>query len=181
MAVWSSMGWPASAQQVALTAQANVMVEARFRSSRAYSDPFTQVTLDIIFVEPQGRESRVPAFWAGSNVWKVRYASPVLGRHAFRTECSDTTNPGLHGQTGAVTFEPYTGTNQLFIHGPLRVAKGKTLQRASLWASADDRYAARLNGHALGECADWRSGRQFQGLDRWQCLRIFRSCIPASI
>src|SRR4051794_9415572 len=61
--------------------QANVMVELPFTASRNYADPFADVTLDVTFIDPTGHEMRVPAFWAGKNVWKVRYASPVVGMH----------------------------------------------------------------------------------------------------
>ena len=59
--------------------EANVMVEIPFQAKRAHADPFNEVTLDVVFVDPQGRELRVPAFWDGDEFWKVRYASPVVG------------------------------------------------------------------------------------------------------
>src|SRR4051812_28697354 len=69
--------------------QANVMVELPFLASRTYADPANDVTLDVTFIDPTGRELRVPAFWAGKNLWKVRYASPAVGTHSFRSESSD--------------------------------------------------------------------------------------------
>src|SRR3954453_1873603 len=69
--------------------QANVMTELAFTAGKDYADPFNDVTLDVTFIDPTGRELRVPAFWAGGNVWKVRYASPVVGTHTFRTEFKD--------------------------------------------------------------------------------------------
>ena len=98
------------------------MVELTFNAARAYADPFNQVTLDAVFRDPQGKELRVPAFWAGSNVWKVRYASPVTGTHRFRSECSEAGDAGLHGVGGRVEIKPYRGANPLYTHGPLRVA-----------------------------------------------------------
>src|SRR2546421_8796755 len=71
-----------------LEREANVMVEVTFTAARQYSDPFNQVTLDVIFTDPGGREFRVPAFWAGGNLWKARYGSPVVGTHRFRSESS---------------------------------------------------------------------------------------------
>jgi Protein of unknown function (DUF4038)/Domain of unknown function (DUF5060) len=105
-----------------LTTEANVMVEVAFTASGSYSDPFNAVTLDVDFIDPKGRESRVPAFWAGSNVWKVRYASPVVGTHTFRSDCSEVSDKGLHGITGEVQVKPYSGQNALYMHGPIRVA-----------------------------------------------------------
>src|SRR5580658_5674219 len=105
--------------------QANVMTEITFTASRSHTDPFNGVTLDVVFAEPQGRELRVPAFWAGGNLWKVRYASPVVGAHRFRTECSDTRDAGLHGVKGKIIIKPYTGDNPFYRHGPLRASQNR--------------------------------------------------------
>ncbi len=105
--------------------EANVLTEISFTASTAHRDPFNDLTLDVIFTDPGGTESRVPAFWAGEKVWKVRYASPVLGLHSFRSDCSDPTDTGLHGITGKIEVKPYTGQNPLLLHGPLRVATDK--------------------------------------------------------
>jgi hypothetical protein len=105
-----------------VTTQANVVKEIRFEASTPHADPFNDVTLDAVFTDPSGATLRVPAFWAGGNFWKVRYASGVVGAHRFRTECSDPRDAGLHGVEGRVQVEPYDGENALYRHGPLRVA-----------------------------------------------------------
>src|SRR5262245_57832253 len=69
----------ALAEEPALKTEANVMVELTFAGRRVYADPFNEVTLDVVFLDPKGRELRVPAFWDGTNLWKARYASPVVG------------------------------------------------------------------------------------------------------
>lgn len=101
------------------------MVELPFTASRSRGDPFNEVTLDVVFSDPAGRKLRVPAFWAGKNVWKVRYASPLQGTHTFRSECQEAQDTGLHGIAGKVEVTPYTGKNPLFLHGALRVADDK--------------------------------------------------------
>src|SRR5687768_13556929 len=63
----------AAAEQV-LQTETNVMVELTLTASRTHADPFNEVTLDVVFADPKGHELRVPAFWAGTNVWKARYA-----------------------------------------------------------------------------------------------------------
>ena len=50
---------------------------------------------------------------------------PVPGKHTFRTECNDTSNPALHGVTGEIEVRPYTGDNPLLRHGPIRVAEDR--------------------------------------------------------
>lgn len=105
--------------------ETNVMTELTFAALRAHSDPFNKVTLDAVFLDPQGHELRVPAFWAGGNLWKVRYASGTPGLHRFHTVCSDGRDEGLHGVNGTVEVTPYKGKNPLFRHGPLRVLAGR--------------------------------------------------------
>ncbi|HEV2294791.1 MAG TPA: DUF5060 domain-containing protein [Tepidisphaeraceae bacterium] len=111
-----------AAEPAARETAANVMIELPFDATGRYTDPFNQVTLDVTFIDPNGKEFRVPAFWAGGNRWKVRYASPVSGTHAFRSESSAKQDKGLHGVTGNLKVTPYTGKNPLYVHGPLRVA-----------------------------------------------------------
>ena len=98
------------------------MVEIVFTATQDYLDAFHEVTLDALFETPQGCTLRVPAFWAGDRVWKVRYASPLVGTHRWRSACSVTADRGLHDLSGTVIVEPYRGENPLFLHGPLRVA-----------------------------------------------------------
>ena len=126
--------------------QANVMVEITFTADRDYRDAFHEVTLDALFETPQGRTLKVPAFWAGGRTWKVRYASPAVGTHRWRSVCSVPADRGLHGLTGTVTVEPYRGENPLYLHGPLRVA-------------ADRRHFEHLDGTPFFWLADtWWMG-----------------------
>src|SRR5437879_3624101 len=98
--VWAGVALGVAGAERILPTQANVLAELTFTAARTYADPFNDVTLDVVFLDPQGRELRVPAFWAGTNVWKARYASPVAGTHRFRSECSEARDPGLHGVSG---------------------------------------------------------------------------------
>ncbi len=123
--IFGTAAHAASSSDLALQSQANVMVEIAFQARADYADPFNDVTLDVIFHNPKGHDLRVPAFWAGSNVWKVRYASPITGTHRFRSECSKSRDKGLDGVSGTVEIKPYAGENPLYVHGPLQVAADK--------------------------------------------------------
>lgn len=107
---------------MAVETEANVVVEIPLRAGKAYSNPFQEVTLDVVFTDPGGAKKTVPAFWAGRNEWKVRYASPVVGAHTYRSICSDSDDAGLHAIEGRVEIKPYTGNNPLYRHGPIQVA-----------------------------------------------------------
>lgn len=111
----------------------NCMTEWSFTSGKAYSDPFNEVTLNVIFTDPSGDEHLTPAFWVGEQTWRVRYASPKMGTHHWRSICSDISNAGLHRQEGVLEVTPYEGDNPLLHHGPLRV-------------SANRRYLEHLDG-----------------------------------
>jgi hypothetical protein len=106
----------------AIGSEANVPVEITFAAQQKHADPFNQVTVDVSFTDPLGVVRKVPAFWAGGNEWKARYASGILGAHQWQSACSQSTDAGLHGVVGTVRIAAYSGSNPLFRHGPMRVA-----------------------------------------------------------
>ncbi|MBI5833981.1 MAG: DUF4038 domain-containing protein [Armatimonadetes bacterium] len=99
----------------------NRVAERAFISTVAYTDPFGEVTLDALVTDPAGVTRRVPAFWAGGDAWKVRYASPLAGEHTLVTACSDPANAGLHAQTATITVSEAAERSPLYAHGPLTV------------------------------------------------------------
>jgi len=111
-----------AASGAVLQTHANRMLELAFSSERGEGTPPGDIELDVVFTTPDGAELRVPAFRAGDGVWRVRYASPTVGVHAYRTTCSDPGDAGLHGVAGRVEIVPYEGDNPLYRHGPIRVA-----------------------------------------------------------
>ncbi len=114
-----------------ITQEQNRVFEWTLRSQQGYADPFNQVALDAVCTGPDGRERRLPGFWAGGDLWRVRYASPQVGEHHLRTVCSADEDAGLHGQELDLTILPYTGDNPLYRHGPVQVApEGRYLQHA---------------------------------------------------
>ena len=85
------------------TLQQNRCGEWTFTSQGKHDDPFNQIELTVCFTHADsGEEKRVPAFWAGGREWRVRFTAHEVGTYRFRTECSDTTDRGLHGQEGEV-------------------------------------------------------------------------------
>ncbi len=97
------------------------MAEITFTAAREHVDPFNSVELDAVFTAPDGTGRRVPGFWDGGKTWKVRYSSGLIGRHRFKTVCSDPADAGLNGITGEISVTRYAGNNPLFLHGPVRV------------------------------------------------------------
>ncbi len=97
-------------------------VEWGYHSGQAYGDPFSEIELDLVFTGPDGQDLKVPAYWAGGQEWRVRFAPALTGRYTFRTVCSDASNADLHGQEGTLEVGSYTGDNTLLQRGPLKVS-----------------------------------------------------------
>jgi hypothetical protein len=106
-------------------AMARRPAEWSFESGKKYGDPFRDVTLDVAVSDSKGKEAVVPAYWAGEQTWRVRYAAPAAGQYKFKTRCNDESNRDLHGITGTLEVSAYEGDNPLYRHGPLRVAANK--------------------------------------------------------
>lgn len=103
----------------------NCVTEWRFESRKTYADPFNEVELDVVFSDPEGKEQRVPAFWSGEQVWRVRYAPRMAGRYTYRSVCSDPANSDLQALSGVCEVAAYIGTNLLLKHGPIHVASDR--------------------------------------------------------
>ena len=106
----------------ALQTAANEVIEIAFTAKAPHADAFASVEFDVVFDAPDGRALRVPAFWAGGDLWKVRYASPAVGVHRYRTECTAKDDAGLHAASGAVVVTPAASANPLIRRGPVRIA-----------------------------------------------------------
>jgi hypothetical protein len=111
---------PFSAVAQSRFALARTVTEWPFTASRPHAEP-DDLELDVVFHGPSG-DHRVPAFWAGGNEWRVRFAAPLPGRYQYSTVCSDPSDAGLHNRTGAIDVAPYEGINPLQLHGGIRVA-----------------------------------------------------------
>ncbi len=99
---------------------ARCVTEWSYTSERAYTDPFNDLELDVVFTDAQGHEQKVPAFWAGEQTWRIRYSPATAGRYTYRTVASD--GGDLHDHRGVLEVTAYQGDNVLRKHGPIRVA-----------------------------------------------------------
>ncbi len=104
----------------------NCMTELAFRAGSTYRDPYNEIEVDAVFTGPGGSKIKVPAFWAGDDRWKVRFAAPSSGEWRFETICSNTDDAALHGQTGSVVASDYAGDNDLLKRGRLRISGNKS-------------------------------------------------------
>ena len=95
-------------------AMQNCMIEISFISKKAYKDPFNEIELSVVITDPQSNTVTVPAFWAGGQIWCIRYASSVTGIHKTKSICSDKSNLELHDKEGTIEIVNYSGENPLF-------------------------------------------------------------------
>jgi hypothetical protein len=76
---------PSSASAPGSVAKFGLM-EVSLRDSTAYENPFLDVVVDAEFSAPDGSRVRVPGFYYGGGVWKIRMRPHVDGRWAYRWE-----------------------------------------------------------------------------------------------
>jgi uncharacterized protein DUF4038/uncharacterized protein DUF5060 len=98
------------------------VAEWSLTSVKPYANPFADLELDVEITCGSG-SWRVPAFWAGGDEWRVRFAPPEPGRYEWRSVCSDTTNDSLHGVRGAIEARAFEGEHLLLTRGPLRISE----------------------------------------------------------
>jgi len=94
-------------------------------SSRNYTNPYADVVLGVTFSGPENRTLRGYGFWDGGQTFRIRCAFPVPGTWHWQTDCSDSSNAGLHRQSGSIIVLPYSGDNPLHRHGFLRVGDNR--------------------------------------------------------
>ena len=87
-----------------------------FTSTAGKGNPYADVTdFKVTFTGPGGVKLTVPGFYAGNNVWKVRFAPTVAGTFTYVTASTqDSTLNGLSGTVPAAAANPNG-------HGALRV------------------------------------------------------------
>ncbi len=86
------------------------------------ADPWGEITVHAVLEGPDGSSLRVPAFWDGGAIWRVRLSAAVTGTWQVRSVCSDTHDSGLHGRTAVFTSTPAVDGSRLQRHGAVRIA-----------------------------------------------------------
>jgi hypothetical protein len=105
----------------AVAVEQNQVVEWAIRSEKTYTDPFNEVDVSVA-ATGAGESFDVPAFWAASNVWRVRFSFPRAGSFRFSASSSDPANDSLNKWQTNVAVTPSQSVNALYRHGPVRVA-----------------------------------------------------------
>lgn len=103
----------------------NAVCEWGYTSAQMHPDPFNEIEVDVVFSSPEGKVFKVPAYWAGGQEWRIRFAAPATGTYTYESVCSDPSDQGLHGQGGTLTVGPDDGGNDLLVHGRLQVSASR--------------------------------------------------------
>ncbi|MCC6353338.1 MAG: DUF4038 domain-containing protein [Verrucomicrobiae bacterium] len=110
--------------EMTVAGMVNRVTELEFSAKTSAGDPFLETEIDVIFSEPDGGgEIAVPAFWAGADRWKARYAPRLAGRHPWRIAVTKGQTVLGEPCRGVLEAAPYTGANALLRHGPVRLSE----------------------------------------------------------
>jgi hypothetical protein len=130
--------------------------EQSFKSGVKYTNAIQDATLSVIFMSPLGETNKVYGFWDGEDVWRVRFSPDMPGKWGWATTCSDTSNQGLHLQSGTFVCTAPISKTIFDQHGPIRVARDEfTLEHADgtpFFYMADTAW----NGALLSTPDDWK-------------------------
>jgi hypothetical protein len=112
-------------QESMLTTEQWATLEITFTSQSDYENPYTDVAVWADFTNQHDDTIKRPAFWDGDNIWKIRFTSPdTISTWKWLSYASNEQDRGLHGATGSVSSNAYSGNNKLLANGLLKMAEG---------------------------------------------------------
>lgn len=93
------------------------VMELTFTSSSNYANPMTGVQFSALFTGPGNLQLRIPGFWDGGRIWKVRFAPTAAGEWSYQTLCGNLNDAGLHGRRDTFSVAASAGPNPIYLHG----------------------------------------------------------------
>ncbi len=105
------------------SAMQNEVVTLEFQATENYVNSTKDVTFEATFSDAQGKSMTIPGYWNGEDTWQVRFSACASGEFVYATSCSNSADPGLHGQRGVVTVKGTSSANALFQEGPICIAE----------------------------------------------------------
>ena len=89
-----------------------------------YQDAYNDIDLELELTN--GKVTyKIPGFWDGGRVWRVRFVCTEAGQWSYRTICNDTENKGLHDVKNTFVCMDYSGDLDVYKHGFVTVEEGK--------------------------------------------------------
>ncbi len=99
--------------------------EREFQSSKPHKDPLLELSMEVVFRSPSGKERVIAGFWDGSNSWRVRFSPDELGEWSYQVRSSESSDRAWDGVQGTFQCVPYHGSNGLYVHGAVGLAPDK--------------------------------------------------------
>lgn len=99
--------------------------EFNFFSKINYLNPYSDVTISVIYKGSGNQTIKGYGFWDGENNFKIRCMFPTAGTWTWETICSDSTNKELHNRKGIIEVGEYSGNNILYERGYLKISVNK--------------------------------------------------------
>jgi hypothetical protein len=78
--------------------------EASVENARRYENPYTDVTLDVVYRRPNGSVVRFWGFYDGGTCWKVRFMPDQIGAWTYAAAFDDG-SPGVEGSFDCVASD----------------------------------------------------------------------------
>ena len=128
---------------------------------KEYDDPFREVSLMALFTGPGGKEIPVRGFYAGNNVWKIRFMPDQEGKWKYVARFSD----GVLSKKGSLICEAsdVPGTIKLYNDNPFWFASNGCDPVILRSFHAGDRFFADTSNFLSGE--EWSSKHRSRFLD----------------
>ena len=95
--------------------------EIQLTSTKSYSNPYSDVTIDATFTHTDGTQITMPGFWKKDNVFAVRFAPTKTGTWSYTITSSDTSNSSLK-KSGTIKANANTGSSNIDKHGYIRIS-----------------------------------------------------------
>jgi len=102
------------------------LVELTFYSNLQYDNPFFDLELfvEVVHVDSQIKW-KIPAFWDGDNIWKVRIYTPFKGEYKILSFATNEKDNGLHNVQHTFFTNESVFKHPLYKHGKLVTCKDR--------------------------------------------------------
>ena len=90
--------------------------EITLESTKKYTNPYKDVSIDAVFTHTDGTQIKLPGFWKEKDTFAVRFSPTKTGVWNYTITCSDTGNASLT-KTGSLNAKENTSDNLLQKHG----------------------------------------------------------------
>ncbi len=111
-------------EKLVTSAETWVASEMTFIANKKVENAGNKQLFDVEFTNGH-TTIKMPGFWDGQNIWRVRFALPSEGTWTYKTIFSDKTDTGVHNKTGKIEVKKYSGDLEIYKHGFVKTEANK--------------------------------------------------------